>query len=51
MAIVKPTKATGLNRELLDAWTHLHDTKAAYDAAQARYTAVLDQVEAQDRET
>jgi hypothetical protein len=48
--IIPAKKATGPLRELLDAAAQLQDASLAYTAAQARYRAALDQVQAQDRD-
>lgn len=41
VSVIKPTPATGLERELLDAYARRQWT---------RYRAVLDQIQAQDRD-
>jgi hypothetical protein len=57
MNTIAPTIATGLERELLDAWTRLiaaaearDAAVAAHDAARTVYFQVLDQLQAEDRQ-
>jgi hypothetical protein len=49
MAIIPAKRATGLDRELLDAYRRLVQAQADYQAAKAAYTAVYDQLTARDR--